>query len=51
MRHVIHTRTRMGALRNWERALLKRGPGTAAVIVIVALIFSALITFLPIHIG
>lgn len=50
MNNVIHTRTRMGALRSWERALLKRGSFVAAVIVI-ALIFSALITFFHIHIG
>jgi len=46
--NVIHTRTRMGALRSWERSLLKHGPFVAAVVVI-SLIASALITFFPFH--
>jgi hypothetical protein len=50
MNNVIRTRTRMGTLSRWERALLRRGPGTAVVIV-VALIAAALVTLLPIHIG
>jgi hypothetical protein len=50
MRNVIHTRTRMGALRSWERFVLRRGSFVVSVIVI-SLITTALITFLSIHIG
>lgn len=50
MSNVIHTRTRMGALRSWERFAIKRGSFFVAAVVI-ALITSALITFVPIHIG
>ena len=50
MNNVIHTRTRMGVLRGWERFAIKRGSFFVAAVAI-ALLTSALITFLPVHIG
>lgn len=43
-------RARMGVMHGWERSALKHGPFVAAVVVI-SIITSALIAFVPFHIG
>lgn len=48
--NVIHTRTRMGVVRNWERFAIRRG-GFFVGALVISLIAVALITFFPVRIG